>query len=302
MQRLPVSLTVTSAILKRVNKSPMQRQKYLTALFRRRVVLPRDDVFYPHLADAARQAGASQIYSFGTHPESTLCLTDCQKDTNGLMITARIPDRSNKTKHKTHSFRLGMSARHWAMNALCALTMCYAAGLDVQKATARLAGFTDLPGRGKSHNLELDGHRFTLIDDSYNAGPLSMQAALSSLAETDGRRAAVLSDMLELGTTSAQAHKQLAQHITASGLHHLLAIGPMMTAMTAELPSHITCQCFATSAEAVEAFTQNPSGLAGNADYLLIKGSHGSGAHLVSQHLIKSYSRPTAEQEISHAS
>lgn len=267
-----------------------------------RVVLPRDDAFYQHLADAAVKAGAGQIISFGTHPDSTLCLTECKKEEHGLVITARYSDSGEKSGYQTHSFRLGMTARHWAMNALCALGMCYAAGLDIRMAAEQLAGFTDLPGRGKAYDLNIDGCHITLIDDSYNAGPLSMQAALASLAETPGRRAAVLSDMLELGPSGAHAHEQLAHHISASGISHLLAIGPMMTAMTAQLPADISYQCFATSTEALDAVTKNPAMLAGNADYLLIKGSHGSGAHRISQHLITSFSRNTTEQEISHAS
>ena len=265
-------------------------------------ILPRDDVFYPRLEAAATAAGAAQILSFGTHPESSLRLLDCKRQDDGLVVTIDCPALSNSTKRRTFTFKLGMTARHWAMNALCGLAMCHAAGLDCEQAAAHLADFTDLPGRGKSYHLALFDHHLTLIDDSYNAGPASMKAALTNLAEMPGKRVAVLSDMLELGESGPQAHIQLAEHITASGISDLIAVGPLMTAMTAYLPDHISCNCYQTSTDALAVLDEAVSTFAAEADYLLIKGSHGSGAHLISQHLITSYAKLQTQQEVSHAS
>ena len=265
-------------------------------------VLPRDDAFYPRLAAAATAAGARRILSFGTHADSSLRLTGCQKDDDGLVITIEHPDPKNEAQNKSFSFRLGMTARHWAMNALCGLAMCHAAGLDAKTAAAQLADVKDLPGRGKSHHLSISGQSLRLIDDSYNAGPASMKAALDNLAETPGKRAAVLSDMLELGPAGPQAHIQLADQISTSGISQLIAIGPMMTAMTAHLPDSITYICYQTSTEALAALDTRLPAFAAEADCLLVKGSHGSGAHLISQHLIKAYADEQTQQEISHAS
>ena len=265
-------------------------------------ILPRDDVFYPRLAAAATTAGAAQILSFGTHPESSLRLLDCNRDDNGLVVTIDCPALTNSTKRRRFSFTLAMTARHWAMNALCGLAMCHAAGLDCERAAAQLADFTDLPGRGKPYNLAVSDHHLTLIDDSYNAGPASMKAALANLAEMPGKRAAILSDMLELGASGPQTHIQLAEQITTSGISDLVAVGPLMTAMTAYLPDSISCHCFQTSTHALAGLDQLVSTVAAEADYLLIKGSHGSGAHLISQHLIQAYAKQQTQQEISHAS
>ena len=265
-------------------------------------ILPRDDTFYPRLAAAAKAAGARQIISFGTHAESNFRLLDCTKKDNGLMVTIDYPVMSKGTQRKTLSFKLGMTARHWAMNAVCGLAMCSAAGLDCELAAAQLAECTDLPGRGKTYDLIVSDHQLSLIDDSYNAGPASMKAALASLREMPGHRAAILSDMLELGGSAEQAHIQLAEHITASGIHKLIAIGPNMTAMTACLPADISCKCYQTSTDALAELDEAIQQLAAEADYVLIKGSHGSGAHLMSQHLITSYTGHQPQQEISHAS
>ena len=265
-------------------------------------ILPRDDAFYPRLVEAASAAGAVHILSFGTHPSSSLRLLDCKADDNGLVITAEIPLRDDDAQRKTISFRLGMTARHWAMNALCGLAMCHAAGLDCETAASELADFTDLPGRGKRYTLNISDHRLNLIDDSYNAGPASMKAALTSLAEQPGKRAAVLSDMLELGPSAPEAHLQLADHITASSISTVIAVGPLMTALTSRLPDSIFCQSYPTSTDALAALDQVMPPLAAQTDCLLVKGSHGSGAHLISQHLIKTYGSAPTEQENSHAS
>ena len=265
-------------------------------------VLPRDDVFYPRLVAAATTAGATRILSFGAHPESNFRLLDCTRKDSGLVVTIDHPALNDSTKRRTVTFKLGMTARHWAMNALCGLAMCCAAGLDCEQAAAQLAEFTDLPGRGKTYDLTISNHQLSLIDDSYNAGPASMKAALANLAEMSGHRAAVLSDMLELGDSGPQAHIQLAEHITASGIRKLIAIGPNMTAMTAHLSNHISCQCYQTSSDALAELDQAIQTLAAEADFLLIKGSHGSGAHLISQHLITAYADQQTQQETSDAS
>ena len=233
-------------------------------------VLPRDDVFYPRLVAAATTAGATRILSFGAHPESNFRLLDCTRKNSGLVVTIDHPDINDSTRRRTVTFKLGMTARHWAMNALC--------------------------------GLAISGHLLCLIDDSYNAGPVSMKAALANLAEMSGHPAAVLSDMLELGESGPQAHIRLAEHITASGIRKLIAIGPNMTAMTAHLSNHISCQCYQTSSDALAELDQAIQTLAAEADCLLIKGSHGSGAHLISQHLITAYANQQTQQETSDAS
>lgn len=265
-------------------------------------ILPRDDAFYSRLAAAATAAGAAHILSFGTHPSSSLRLVDCTRQGNGLVITIEYPSLSDNTQRKIFRFTLSMTARHWAMNALCGLAMCHAAGLDCEQAAARLAEFTDLPGRGKAHSLRISGHSLTLIDDSYNAGPASMKAALANLAEMPGQRAVALSDMLELGSSGPEAHIQLAEHIINSGVNNVIAVGPMMTAMTAHLPDRILSVCYPTSTDAITVLDQVIPTLAGQTDHLLVKGSHGSGAHLLCQHLVKTYGDAQTEQETSNAS
>ena len=101
--------------------------------------------------------------------------------------------------------------------------------------SASLSDFSDLPGRGKTFDLNIGGHPVNLIDDSYNAGPTSMKAALETLAELPGQHGVILSDMLELGVFSTQAHQALVAQIIEAKIRWVVAIGPQMTAMIATI-------------------------------------------------------------------
>ena len=265
-------------------------------------ILPRDDAFFAHLKTAAKTAGASRILSFGTHPKSSFRLTEVQRVKSGLRLTIDCPCDGNDSQIRSINFSLAMTARHWAVNAACALAMCAAAGLDVRTAAASLADFGDLPGRGKTLHLTIGGHPVNLIDDSYNAGPTSMKAAIETLAELPGQHGVILSDMLELGDFSTQAHKALAAQIIDAGIRWVVAIGPQMTAMTDDLPDTIHSICHPNSKAALSALEHDLAELAKCTDNLLVKGSNGSGAYLISRHLAETYSRVSAATEVHHAS
>ena len=264
-------------------------------------ILPRDDDFFDYLEIAAKTAGASRVLSFGTHPESTFRLTEAKRMNDGLHLTIHYPCDRDETQTKSISFDLAMAARHWAVNAACALAMCAAAGIDIRSAATSLSDFSELPGRGKTFDLNIDGHLINLIDDSYNAGPTSMKAALDTLAELPGQHGVILSDMLELGDFSTQAHLALVTQIIEAGISWIVAIGPQMTAMTDVLPDSINCICHSNSTAALSSLDQNLALLAKRTDNLLVKGSHGSGAYLISRHLAETYSTVSAATEMNHA-
>jgi UDP-N-acetylmuramoyl-tripeptide--D-alanyl-D-alanine ligase len=107
------------------------------------------------------------------------------------------------------TFRIGAPGRHLVMNALAALTAVFAVGADLDAASAALAGFQPVSGRGVRRPIL--GGRATLLDESYNASGASMRAALAVLKlQPATRRIAVLGDMLELGDHSRAEHADLA--------------------------------------------------------------------------------------------
>lgn len=254
-------------------------------------ILPADDAHFEQLKAAARAAGITSIITFGTDEKADIRLIDQMPAPNGQALHVRLNGKDTK-------LMLGMRAPHWAYSALICLAVAHLLGLPVPAVSAKLAAMGDLPGRGACFTLIQGTHKTTIIDDAYNAGPASMQAALTELAtQTEAnlndasdslnsgrlRKAAILSDMLELGDFAEAAHRGLMPFILASGVSHILLIGAHMHAIAAELSKDIQVACYDTAASAYK----DALALTSHADVILVKGSHGSGAWQVSEYLAK---------------
>ena len=133
--------------------------------------------------------------------------------------------------------------RHVVQNALAVLGAAALAGADVEAVAASLAGLVAGPGRGKRHVLRHPDGEITLIDESYNANPASMKAAIELLEAAPvpegGRRIAVLGDMLELGSHSERLHSGLAGLFEGSGTDLVLLAGPHMKSLADALPGDL---------------------------------------------------------------
>lgn len=151
--------------------------------------------------------------------------------------------------------RIGAPGRHIVQNVLAVLGAVSLIGADVAAVAATLGGLEAEQGRGRRHRLAVPGGAFTLIDESYNANPASMQAAMALLAATPvekgGRRIAVLGDMLELGSHSAKLHAALAEPVVASGADLVLLAGQEMKALADALPGGTACE-YRADAEALK--------------------------------------------------
>jgi UDP-N-acetylmuramoyl-tripeptide--D-alanyl-D-alanine ligase len=117
------------------------------------------------------------------------------------------------------------------MNSLAVLAAVDALGADVEAAARLLETFGALDGRGKAHEITVDGTPITLIDESYNANPASIRAALETLGRTaptgDGRRIAVLGEMRELGARAQALHAELAAPVATNGIDLVFTAGEM---------------------------------------------------------------------------
>lgn len=237
-------------------------------------VLPREDDFYDRLAAAAEARGAT-ILSFGSSAAADLRLVSYSADGEGGQAEAEVQGRRL-------GFRVPLAGRHQAYNALAALAAVAAMGGDVAEAAAGLERLSPLAGRGARGELRLpDGGRVTLIDESYNANPHSVAAALAVLGETapraKGRRVAVLGDMLELGPQAPQLHAGLAPVLQQAGVEQVFLCGPLMSHLACALPSHLLAAHGRDSAEI--AHLVGPALRDG--DVVLVKGSLGSRMKLV---------------------
>lgn len=197
-------------------------------------IINRDIPQFALLAEMAKQSPARHIMSFGRDPGAEAQLLEAEIRDGATFVKARVLGRELE-------FRLGATGVHFALNALGILLAARAMGLDLAEAAATLATFGAPKGRGATMILHLPQGQATLIDESYNANPASMRAALAVLAavtpETPaGRRIAVLGDMLELGPTSGALHRELAAVIEQLGIDQVFTAGPMMAELYDALP------------------------------------------------------------------
>lgn len=175
-------------------------------------------------------------------------------------------------------FELHTVGRHFAMNALGALALLSKLNADVEKAARVLAQWQPAEGRGMRHQLHASFGAFELIDDAYNANPVSMQAALDVLAQaTSSRRVAFLGDMKELGADERAHHSALAQLPAIRNIDLIHMAGPLMAALHHSLPVEKRGQHFANAKEmaaCVEDLLQAD-------DCILVKASLSSGLRQV---------------------
>jgi UDP-N-acetylmuramoyl-tripeptide--D-alanyl-D-alanine ligase len=185
-------------------------------------ILPRDDDQYDLLAQRAKDSSAGFTLSFGRTEGADARLLDVVADESGVDVSADILG-------KRIDYRIGAPGAHMALNTLGLLLAARAVGADVAAAAAALADYAPPSGRGARATIHIPGGAFTLIDESYNANPASMRAALDMLGATSGaRKIAVLGDMLELGPTGEDLHGALAESIERNGVDLCFLAGSLM--------------------------------------------------------------------------
>jgi UDP-N-acetylmuramoyl-tripeptide--D-alanyl-D-alanine ligase len=196
-------------------------------------ILNRDNRHYPRLEAAARRAGAAEVIGFGTHPEARVRLIDCMLDSRCSTVEVAV-------FNSVLRFQLPVPGRHWVMNSLAVLAAVVAVGADLGRGVEALSELEPLPGRGRRRELAWRGGTLTLIDESYNASPAAMRAALAVLGVTEpgagARRVAVLGDMLELGDASECLHRELAEPLAAAKVDRVFLVGAAMAALHQALP------------------------------------------------------------------
>ena len=189
------------------------------------VVLNRDNSQFTRLQARAKKLGISRIVSFGTGEKSDARLIDVALQAAGSAVRANILGLDV-------TYKLGMPGRHMAMNSLAVLAASSLAGADLALAALSLSQLEPPAGRGVRRTLELAHGEATLIDESYNANPASMAAALNVLGQAvvgpHGRRIAVLGDMLELGPTGPVLHRGLNEAVKANRIDLVYCCGPLM--------------------------------------------------------------------------
>jgi len=197
-------------------------------------VINRDIAQFAHLKRRAKEAGVARIVSFGAHEEADARLLKCALHPRCSTVEARILGTE-------FSYKIGAPGRHLVINSLAVLAAVELVGADLALAALALAELASVAGRGAPVAIELPGGPALIIDDSYNANPASVEAALAVLGQAPvgprGRRIAVLGDMLELGPKGRALHRGLAEPVLANAVDLVFCCGPLMQALWQALPA-----------------------------------------------------------------
>lgn len=222
-------------------------------------LIPSDSPYAKRLAARAAQARVGRLVRFGSSGEARLL--SFVPEGEGMRVKADILG-------KTVDCLVGAPGEHIARNVVAALAAVALVDGDVLNAAAALKNFTALKGRGA--RFEVSG--IQVIDESYNANPASMSAALALLGAASGRKLAVLGDMLEMGEGGPALHAALAEPIAAANTDLVFASGPQMKALWDALPASRR----GAYAESSTALAPKLTAALKQGDTVLVKGSLGS--------------------------
>ncbi len=197
-------------------------------------IINRDIAQFAHLKRRAKEADVARVVSFGEHAKADARLLKCALHPDCSTVQADI------LGHEL-TYKIGAPGRHLVDNSLAVLAAAVLAGADLALAALALAEFQPASGRGTRAEVELPGGTALVIDESYNANPASMAASLALLGQTQigpqGRRIAVLGDMLELGPRGRTLHRGIAEPVLANSVDLVFCAGPLMKALWEALPA-----------------------------------------------------------------
>jgi UDP-N-acetylmuramoyl-tripeptide--D-alanyl-D-alanine ligase len=256
-----------------------EKSDIFAGLTRDGVALIPADAPHADILLAKARAHAAAVALFGRGAECDARLISFDPGPDGSVVEADILG-------KPVSYRVGAPGTPWALNSLCVLAAAALMGGDFEPALEALARLQPAPGRGRAVDVALPGGgRFTLVDDAYNASPVSVAAALETLGRRTpgpgGRRIAALGDMLELGPAEAELHAGLASPIAAHGVDLVFCAGPRMRHLFDALDGARR----GVHAESAAALAPEVAGAVRPGDVVMVKGSNGSRMALVAEAL-----------------
>ncbi len=230
-------------------------------------IIPGDDSFAARLAERAGSSGAGWLVRFGTGEQDEARLVAFESDEKGGHGAAEI------FGHRVR-FRTPASGAHWGMNAAAVLAAAYLADAPLQLAVEALADAAAPAGRGVAVTVRRADGAITVVDDSYNANPASMEAAIAALGARQpgrgGRRVAALGEMRELGPRSAELHAALAKLLELARVDAVYLVGDGMAALADVMPAERVRAWAETSGEVSEKIC----GEVRPGDVVLVKGSN----------------------------
>jgi UDP-N-acetylmuramyl pentapeptide synthase len=227
-------------------------------------VLNRDIPEFATFAEAA-MAHQLQIVTYGEH-----------KDADVRLLAFDHGEVQAWVLGEPFQLRLNAPGRHMGASAVAALAALQAMRLKLAAAVEPFAHFEPPGGRGALHTIHIGGGSFKLIDETYDANPSSMRAALELLSQAPcepARRVAILGDMQELGPAAQRHHLDLEPELLASQPDRVLLCGPLMRALHARIRTKVRSHWFVDVSDLSTAL----GGLLQPGDWVLAKSSAGVG-------------------------
>lgn len=239
-------------------------------------VLNADNRWFDLLKAEALKAGA-MVRTFGTGEGCDARLIDFQVPGSHAVVQARLHG-------KAMDFPILQTGFHWGLNSMAVLLMLEALDVDLDASLAALGAFEPLAGRGAESVVAVRSGAFTLIDESYNANPISMASAIATLGArtTPGRRIVALTDMLELGPEAEAFHAGLAAPLQGASIDLVFCAGPLMKSLWDALPPTRRGGYAETAAALAPQLVQAVEA----GDVVMVKGSNGSRAGQIAQALL----------------
>lgn len=192
-------------------------------------------------------------------------------------------------------FSLQIAGRHNVKNALAATACALAAGVPLAAISAGLCDFSPVKGRSRALQVNMGGRSVTLVDDTYNANPDSMRAAIDVLAGLPAPRLLVVGDMGEVGDRGPAFHQEVGDYARQRGIEHLLCMGELMQHSAAAFPG---ARHFKTMPALIDAVRE----LVGQQASVLVKGSRFMKMEQVVQAVTELAPQPLQEQIPAQAS
>ncbi|MFZ7329988.1 UDP-N-acetylmuramoyl-tripeptide--D-alanyl-D-alanine ligase [Avibacterium avium] len=192
-------------------------------------VICRDIPQFDLIAPLAEAKGL-KVLTYGEHSQADVKLMTYSKRASEIVF----PDG------ETVKVKLAVSGKHFVLNAMAILAIAHYFQLDMKKILAGLASFSPVSGRNERFKTKFNGFDIEVIDDAYNANPLSMSAALDNFAQITRpikHKLLIIGDMLELGTDSDKYHQQLGEWLSEMKVRHIVLVGKSVSRMAAPVLS-----------------------------------------------------------------
>ncbi|MEI6440945.1 MAG: UDP-N-acetylmuramoyl-tripeptide--D-alanyl-D-alanine ligase [Alphaproteobacteria bacterium] len=234
-------------------------------------VLNADNPWFEFLSSEAGKAGL-HVQAFGASSDCAAQLVSFKPEAGYAQVRARLHGQAL-------DFPIRQTGFHWGPNSMAVLLMLEALDVSLEHSLEALAAFQPLEGRGAEHQVNITGGAFTLVDESYNANPISMSAALASLGARSvrGRRIVALTDMLELGDEGPNYHAALVEPLSAADIDLVFCAGPLMKSLWDALPSTRRGGYALSAVDLAPQIAQ----VVEPGDLVMVKGSNGSQAGVV---------------------